>query len=292
LSIIYKSVQIFAMLINENANPNISDYTFTTPLHYSSKNGMRSVVELLIGKGAYIEAKDHNGSRAVHFAAENNDLYLLIYLKSNGAQLNIVDNWNRTPHNMSTDKEVKWLIEERFTCRTHPLQIDYVQNELLGKCKIGMSMCPGRNKKNWRRDLDVDINVLLSQGIQTVLSLVRQDELDSMGIPKFRQELEKKGIESLHFPIVDKWIPSAMDDLVRNVEQLIVRIKQGRIILVHCNGGKGRTGLLVVSTLVALGMEVNDAVQAIREARPGMIQNPAQLIYVRAFKKVWFQTHT
>jgi protein-tyrosine phosphatase len=112
-----------------------------------------------------------------------------------------------------------------------------------------------------------------------------------MGISNFRTKIGDVKIESLHFPIVDKWIPSAMDDLVKNVELLVDRIKKGRSILVHCNGGKGRTGLLVVSALVALGLEVNDAVQVIRDARPGMIQNPVQLIYARAFKKVWFQNH-
>jgi len=137
--------------------------------------------------------------------------------------------------------------------------------------------------------LEVDFAVLVNLGIQTVFSLVRQDEWDAMNIPHYKQRLEEIGIECIHFPIVDKWIPSSMDDLVKNTKLLIERIHQGRCILVHCNGGKGRTGLIVVSALVALGMEVNDAVQITRDARSGMIKNPAQLIYVRAFKKVWFQ---
>jgi len=68
-----------------------------------------------------------------------------------------------------------------------------------------------------------------------------------------------------------------MDDLIRLVEQVVERIREDKVIVVHCNGGKGRTGLVVVATLCALGMSVDDAVKATRAARPGMIQNPAQV---------------
>lgn len=70
-----------------------------------------------------------------------------------------------------------------------------------------MSMCPGRNKKNWRRHLDRDIKgnsfydrkrVLLmsckeiqKQKIQTVVTLVQTEELVSMGIPNMLSELTK-----------------------------------------------------------------------------------------------------
>ncbi len=74
-----------------------------------------------------------------------------------------------------------------------------------------------------------------------------------------------------------------MDDLIRLVEQIIERIREGKVIVVHCNGGKGRTGLVVVATLCGLGMSVDDAVKATRAARPGMIQNPAQVSQMRCY---------
>jgi len=92
----------------------------------------------------------------------------------------------------------------------------------------------------------------------------------------------------ISFPIPDKWIPSSMDRLVQVVGELVGLVRQGECILVHCNGGKGRTGLIVVSTLVALGMDPSDATEKIRIAREGMIRNPAQLVYVIAFKRAWF----
>jgi len=68
------------------------------------------------------------------------------------------------------------------------------------------------------------------------------------------------------------------------VEILIDHIKKGKTILVHCNGGKGRTGLIVVSCLIVLGVPVDQAVQILRTARPGMLRNPAQEVFLHAFK--------
>jgi len=77
---------------------------------------------------------------------------------------------------------------------------------------------------------------------------------------------------------------------------------------VHCNGGKGRTGLVVVSCLVMLGtlifsltlcsnvnrllmvipyfvgLDPSEATDVVRASRPGMLYNPAQILYVRALK--------
>lgn len=49
----------------------------------------------------------------------------------------------------------------------------------------------------------------------------------------------------------------------------------------------GRTGLVVVCALVALGVDPSKAIDITREARDGMIQNPAQILYVRAFRAAW-----
>jgi len=204
-----------------------------------------------------------------------------------GANLDCLDSKGQTPHSLTTNHEIKWLIEARFTTTTHPLTVDFVQHKVLGKARVGMSMCPGRNKRNWRRDLSEDIKKLKTHKIQTVVTLVCQEELNSMGIPDLHMRLNEHDIETVHFQIKDKWVPEYMEDLVAMVQMMLVRIERQRCILVHCNGGKGRTGLVVVSTLVALGVPIDEAVSVVRKARDGMIQNPAQLIYVRAFKQHW-----
>jgi len=270
-----------------SANVNIADNKRRTPLHYATENGSKDIVDALISASASIEAKDDCGSRAIHIVAKKNNLAICRYLKKKGANLDCLDNKGKSPHDLTRDKEIRWLIEERFTAATHPFQIDFVSHPVLKKARIGMSMCPGRNKKNWRRDLSEDIKKMKAVGIQTVFTLVCQPELDSMGIPDLLMRLNEHDIETVHLQITDKWIPSRMEDLVAIVQMMLVRIERERTILVHCNGGKGRTGLVVVATLVALGVSVDEAVTAIRTARSGMIQNPAQLLYVRVFQSYW-----
>ena len=54
-----------------------------------------------------------------------------------------------------------------------------------------------------------------------------------------------------------------------------------KVVLVHCFGGKGRTGLLVVAILLAAGATLPEAVFAIRKSRKGTIMNPLQLLYLQ-----------
>jgi len=281
---------IVQMLLLRNTNPNLSDEEGRTPCHYACKNGDKDTLEALVQSGAWISVPDKKGLHPIHFAAKNNRLEVVKFLKNIGAPLDPVDSSGRTPITLATDNEVKWLLESRFvttTTQQNLFQIDFVTHPSLGtKSKIGMSMCPGRNRKNWNRKIEDDISVIQRNGIQVVVTLVTDAELQEMGIPDLHQKLNSCDIETVHFPISDKWIPSSMDDLIALVQLILVRIKRGKCILVHCNGGKGRTGLVVTATLVALGMDPDKAVEFIRKSRDGMI-NPAQLLYVKSFKQAW-----
>lgn len=37
--------------------------------------------------------------------------------------------------------------------------------------------------------------------------------------------------------------------------------------------------------MISLGMDQDEAIRIIREARPGMMYNPAQVLYLHAYKK-------
>jgi protein-tyrosine phosphatase len=52
-------------------------------------------------------------------------------------------------------------------------------------------------------------------------------------------------MESIHFPIIDKWIPDDLLAMIKCVLEMVSQVKRQRIMLVHCNGGKGRTGMLL-----------------------------------------------
>lgn len=59
------------------------------------------------------------------------------------------------------------------------------------------------------------------------------------------------------------------------------RLLHGERLLVHCKGGLGRTGVVAAMLLVGRGVDVEEAIGAVRAARPGAIENEAQENYVR-----------
>jgi len=58
-------------------------------------------------------------------------------------------------------------------------------------------------------------------------------------------------------------------------------------ILIHCNGGKGRTATVVVCCLIVSGSPVNQAIERVRKARSGTLRNPLQIFYVNQFALKW-----
>jgi len=88
----------------------------------------------------------------------------------------------------------------------------------------------------------------------------------------------------IELSIHDKWVPSSVSNFIGVIETIVLQIRQGKVILVHCNGGKGRTGLVVAACLVVLGCLPDQAVQIVRAARNGMLRNPAQEAFLHMLK--------
>ena len=57
---------------------------------------------------------------------------------------------------------------------------------------------------------------------------------------------------------------------------LLPVLRDGFDVLVHCKGGLGRAGTMAGDLLVQLGVDAERAVELVREARPGAIENQEQ----------------
>jgi len=182
-----------------------------------------------------------------------------------------------------------------YTSDNFPLEVDFVpESELylpeLGA--IGLCMAPGRSKNKkkheWKRDLGKDLDrIKETYHCDVFVSLVQHQELIDVLIPTLFEEVRIRGMELIHFPIKDKWIPNSMPKLIDLVELIILRLKERKTVVVHCNGGKGRSGTLLVATLAGLGKKVDNAIKVVRKTRSGTIKNPVQIAYLRRFKIAW-----
>ena len=91
-----------------------------TPLHDAALEGHKDMVELLLAKGADVNAKDKDGNTPLHEAAYTNDRGFVELLLAEGAEVNAKNSSGSTP--------LRWAL---FGPRQGPLRIDTDTVELL-----------------------------------------------------------------------------------------------------------------------------------------------------------------
>ncbi len=172
------------------------------------------------------------------------------------------------------------------TSLTHPLRIAAVPVPGTPGA-IGMTLCPGRVEArglpgDWRRDLETDLGVIRDWGACALVTLMEAHELKDCQVA----DLPKRAAAGLtHFwlPIPDGGVPDVVWE--QRWEQagadLRALLAGGGKVAIHCLGGLGRTGTISARLLVEFGMGAEQAMAAVREARPGAIETAAQEDYVR-----------
>ena len=88
---------------------------------------------------------------------------------------------------------------------------------------------------------------------------------------------EAKGLKVLHFPIEDFGTPS-FDQLEEWIPQIVKLIQSpNHKILIHCQGGIGRTGLISACVFAALNKKSgSEAIKKIRERIPHAVETSSQ----------------
>ena len=175
------------------------------------------------------------------------------------------------------------------TSVTNPLQIASVRaGPSFGR--IGLTLCPGKQQRGaatgaWARDLALDLDAIAEWGAAAVLSLVDKEELARLGVDlvALREGVAARHMIWQYYPLTDGGVPEAVYDGAWGVvgPELLALLRDGFDVLVHCKGGLGRAGTIAAQLLVELGVDDELAVELVREARSGAIENTAQETYVR-----------
>jgi len=120
-----------------------------------------------------------------------------------------------------------------------------------------------------------EVQWVVGQGIKSIIT-VREEPLDDTWI---------KNVNYLHVLSNDMGVPE-FNDLVYAVDFIHRRITNNEPVLVHCLAGLGRTGPLLACYLVKYQkMLADDAIQKVREERPGSIQSFPQEEIIFQFAK-------
>lgn len=120
-----------------------------------------------------------------------------------------------------------------------------------------------------------DWRQLVSQGVSVVVSLQaeRHDE-DAFG------ELQPDGY--LRLPTIDHSIPT-LAQLRMGAAFIDEAVRAGKMVLIHCHAGVGRSALLCACYLVYTSMSVEEAWQTVKARRTVAYLNPRQQAMLEAF---------
>ena len=172
------------------------------------------------------------------------------------------------------------------TSLSHPLQIDELSIDGIDGI-LGLTLCPGKTDPygltaSWRRDLTADMDIIVEWGASVVVSLIEDSEFDLLQVPDLGPAVERSGMTWYHLPIRDIMAPG--DAFERRWgekgEEIKGSLSAGERVLLHCRGGLGRAGTVAARILVEFGYAPDVAIEAVRRARPGAIENNVQERYV------------
>ena len=176
------------------------------------------------------------------------------------------------------------------TSQTHPLQIAEVR-PAPDMGRIGLTFCPGKTQPHaatgaWDRDVDTDVQAIKAWGAAAVVTLIEDHEIAALQVQGLGAAVQAHGMDWLHLPIPDVPVPGPDFEALWAVHGpgLRARLRAGDNVLVHCKGGLGRAGTIASRLMIELGMPPDAAVKAVRTARPGAIETPAQLAHVMGQK--------
>jgi hypothetical protein len=182
------------------------------------------------------------------------------------------------------------------TSKSDPLHVDFVPRDAIGfEGRLGMTEAPGRNdpRDGCERDLDSDLRRLVERYHADVLVTLLErgqfirDEFVELGLRDLLPLAQRHGLATEWYALPDGEVPVHVEQLRSIVEGIVDAMRAGKVVVVHCRDGLGRSGLVTASCLTALGASVNEALATVRVTRPGAAQTAAHVQCLRAFDKMW-----
>ncbi len=120
-----------------------------------------------------------------------------------------------------------------------------------------------------------ELDWVLKQGVKSIVTMTENELPESW----------TEDVKYLHVPTSDLTAPD-MDKIDTAVDFIYERINNKEAVMVHCAAGMGRTGTVLACYLVKYHKHsAKDAIDKLREKRPGSIQSETQEIAIRLYEK-------
>ena len=146
---------------------------------------------------------------------------------------------------------------------------------------LGVSQFPGKNLQNIfdLSSLLKDLQIIKKQKVKIVVSLLPDNEKNKLGLDDLIWSKEE--VEYIQFPINDFSVPpkKKFNELKKLISFIKENLMLSKYVLIHCNGGKGRSGM--IAALVLKAMKEKDPIKKVREKVIGAIETEEQEIFVK-----------
>lgn len=104
-------------------------------------------------------------------------------------------------------------------------------------------------------------------GISMVVSLLEPKEAAQLDLESEASVVANSGLTFQAFPIPDRGVPASREPVAQLARTLIDALNKGGSVVVHCRQSIGRSSIIVAATLVTAGVDLLDALKAIKESR-------------------------
>jgi len=146
---------------------------------------------------------------------------------------------------------------------------------------LGVSQFPGKNLQNIfdLSSFSKDLQIIKKQKVKIVVSLLPDNEKNKLGLDDLIWSKEE--VEYIQFPVNDFSVPpkKKFNELKKLISFIKENLMLSKPVLIHCNGGKGRSGM--IAALVLKAMKEKDPIKKVREKVIGAIETEEQEIFVK-----------
>ena len=135
--------------------------------------------------------------------------------------------------------------------------------EIIPCPKGRLATMPRPRGGDWLRG---EIGSLKTSGVTDLVSLLTPAEEAELDLQFEPQYCEEFGLRFHRHPVEDRGIPMqpAFDEFI---DSLLIHLKQGSFIAIHCRAGIGRASVTAAALLCGLGMPASEAIALISQAR-------------------------